>query len=200
MGGPRLHALWRSTRMCTGAIRMTERNFGRLRAREAKAQASSWRAWWIATVAAIVAAGCAATGGGLAPDSPAAMKEKVVAERANARWQALIERDYGKAYAYLQPRVPRSDVVVEVPGADPGHRVSRGEDRQGRVRRGGLQGHADVDLRFSAGKGSGSCHAAGRETGSSTGSGMVRVSRVKERLLQDFHRWGARNRPFCLPM
>jgi hypothetical protein len=82
---------------------MTERNFGRLRAREAKAQASNWRAWWIAAIAAVVAAGCATTSGGLAPDSPAAMKEKVVAERANARWQALIERDYGKAYAFFSP-------------------------------------------------------------------------------------------------
>jgi hypothetical protein len=50
-----------------------------------------------------LAAGCATTSGGLAADSPAAAKEKVVAERANARWQALIERDYGKAYAFLSP-------------------------------------------------------------------------------------------------
>ena len=54
-------------------------------------------------VAAVVAAGCATTGGGLAPDSPAAMKEKVVAERANARWQALIERDYGGPTRIFSP-------------------------------------------------------------------------------------------------
>lgn len=31
------------------------------------------------------------------------MKEAVVAERATARWQALIKRDYNGAYAYLSP-------------------------------------------------------------------------------------------------
>jgi hypothetical protein len=39
----------------------------------------------------------------LAKDSPAALKEKVVGERANARWQALIKRDYKGAYAFLSP-------------------------------------------------------------------------------------------------
>ena len=31
------------------------------------------------------------------------MKEAVVAERATARWQALIKRDYNGAYAYFSP-------------------------------------------------------------------------------------------------
>lgn len=82
---------------------MTERNFGRLRAGEAKAQATNRRARWIVIVAAVVAAGCATTSGELAPNAPAALKEKVVAERANARWQALIERDYAKAYTFFSP-------------------------------------------------------------------------------------------------
>jgi hypothetical protein len=64
---------------------------------------SKWRAWLVGFVAAAVAAGCAAPGGELAPDSPAALKEKVVAERASARWQALIKRDYEGAYAFLSP-------------------------------------------------------------------------------------------------
>ena len=42
-------------------------------------------------------------GGGLAKDSPPAVKEAAVAERAKARWQALIKRDYERAYTYLSP-------------------------------------------------------------------------------------------------
>jgi hypothetical protein len=45
-------------------------------------------------------AGCA-TIGGITPASPAAEKEALVRERANARWQALIKRDYAAAYEYL---------------------------------------------------------------------------------------------------
>jgi hypothetical protein len=52
---------------------------------------------------AVVVAGCAAVGGGLEKDSPAAVKEAVVAERAKARWQSLINRDYEGAYAYFSP-------------------------------------------------------------------------------------------------
>jgi hypothetical protein len=52
-------------------------------------------------VAAMVAGCATTTGGGLTAVSPAAEKEKVVAERANARWQALINRDYKAAYEYL---------------------------------------------------------------------------------------------------
>ena len=63
----------------------------------------AWRVRAVAVVATAVCAGCATTGGGLAPDSPAALKEKVVAERANDRWQALIKRDYKAAYEYLSP-------------------------------------------------------------------------------------------------
>lgn len=62
--------------------------------------------WWAPVVAVIVAtlcAGCGTTGGGLTQDSPAALKEKVVAERVNGRWQALIKRDYGAAYEYMSP-------------------------------------------------------------------------------------------------
>jgi hypothetical protein len=54
-------------------------------------------------VLAAVASGCAAVGGGLAKDSPAAVKEAAVAERAKARWQLLIKRDYEGAYGYFSP-------------------------------------------------------------------------------------------------
>ena len=48
-------------------------------------------------------AGCAAVGGGLTKDSPAAVKESAVAERAKARWQALINRNYQEAYGFFSP-------------------------------------------------------------------------------------------------
>jgi hypothetical protein len=61
------------------------------------------RRGWLKALAVAVAAlvaGCAAPGG-LSKDSPAAEKETVVAERAKARWQALIKRDYQEAYGYF---------------------------------------------------------------------------------------------------
>lgn len=60
----------------------------------------AWRGCVVA-FAAVVAAGCGTIGGGLGPDTPVAEKEQVVRERANARWQALIKRDYPAAYGYL---------------------------------------------------------------------------------------------------
>ncbi|MDR0479849.1 MAG: hypothetical protein LBH31_08655 [Burkholderiaceae bacterium] len=45
--------------------------------------------------ATLVAAGCAA----LKPETP----EETVARRAQERWQALIKRDFPKAYTYNQP-------------------------------------------------------------------------------------------------
>jgi len=57
----------------------------------------------IVAMVAMVVAGCAAMGGGLDKGSPAAVKEAAVAERAKARWQLLIKRDYEGAYAYFSP-------------------------------------------------------------------------------------------------
>src|SRR4051812_4416987 len=54
-------------------------------------------------IAALMGAGCATPVGSLAKDSPPATKEAAVTERANARWQALIKRDYSGAYAYFSP-------------------------------------------------------------------------------------------------
>jgi hypothetical protein len=62
------------------------------------------RAAAVALCLAVVlsAAGCATTGG-LTKDSSLEAKQAAVAARANARWQALIARDYKGAYAYLSP-------------------------------------------------------------------------------------------------
>src|SRR5438067_2178390 len=60
-----------------------------------------WR-HFVAVGAAVIAAGCASSGG-VTAESPAALKEKTVAERVNGRWEALIKRDYSRAYEYLSP-------------------------------------------------------------------------------------------------
>jgi hypothetical protein len=56
----------------------------------------------LAVAVAAVVAGCAGMGG-LTKDSPAAEKEAVVGERAKARWEALIKRNYQEAYGYFSP-------------------------------------------------------------------------------------------------
>ena len=69
------------------------------------------RCKWPKRLAALVAAGAVATmtlggcagmaGFGISKDSDPAAKQKVVAERAEARWQSLIKGDLDAAYAYL---------------------------------------------------------------------------------------------------
>jgi hypothetical protein len=94
-----------------GAVRMDELNISTLRANAPAQGTAQRRAWLLCAVAGLAMAGCATTGGGLAPGSPAELKEKVVAERANARWQALIKRDYNEAYAYFSPASRQSTSV-----------------------------------------------------------------------------------------
>lgn len=64
-----------------------------------------YAAQWCLTALALGlgVAGCAATGDGSSPAAMAGEPEKVVAELAAARWDALIKRDFPKAYAYLSP-------------------------------------------------------------------------------------------------
>jgi hypothetical protein len=81
---------------------MKERNFSWQRAVAVMRCRRQYRVGAIA-VAAILVAGCAVVGGVLDKDSPAALKEEAVAERAKARWQLLIKRDYEGAYAYFSP-------------------------------------------------------------------------------------------------
>ena len=54
-------------------------------------------------IAALTGAGCATPVGDLGKDSPSAAKEAAVTERATARWQALIKKDYSAAYAFFSP-------------------------------------------------------------------------------------------------
>ena len=65
---------------------------------------SRTRGLWIggALAAAMVAAGCATTGG-LTKDTPPEVKAAAVKERSNGRWMALIQGDKDAAYAYLSP-------------------------------------------------------------------------------------------------
>jgi hypothetical protein len=54
-------------------------------------------------VALATAAGCATVGGGLAPDASPEAKRAAVRERSEARWQAILKRDYAAAYAFFSP-------------------------------------------------------------------------------------------------
>ena len=66
------------------------------------AQFGQGRLWGVACCAGIMLAGCATSlTGGVTVESPQELKQKVVKERANARWQALINSDAEKAYEFL---------------------------------------------------------------------------------------------------
>jgi hypothetical protein len=72
---------------------------GRERCRRPKRLAALFAA---AAVATMALGGCAGMAGfGISKDSDPAAKQKVVAERAEARWQSLIKGDLDAAYAYL---------------------------------------------------------------------------------------------------
>jgi hypothetical protein len=55
--------------------------------------------WLAAVLAGLALTGCASLNADSAPEA----KQKVVAERAEARWQALMKGDLDAAYAFLSP-------------------------------------------------------------------------------------------------
>jgi hypothetical protein len=71
---------------------------------------SRWLGSLLALLLAASIAGCGTLT--LTSETPAAQKEKVVAERAAARWQALTKRDFETAYSYLSPS-SRSALTLE---------------------------------------------------------------------------------------
>ena len=65
-----------------------------------RAPAISWEIRYLAVVVlALLTAACAT----LSPNSPNEEKVKVVTERAAARWQAIIGKDFAAAYDYMSP-------------------------------------------------------------------------------------------------
>ncbi len=60
------------------------------------------RGWVVAGLAGLMLAACA-TPSRVTEESPEEVKKAAVVERANARWQAVIESDAEKAYAFLSP-------------------------------------------------------------------------------------------------
>lgn len=50
---------------------------------------------WLSVVASLALAACATTGGGTPQED--------IKQRGEARWQALVERDFDKAYNYITP-------------------------------------------------------------------------------------------------
>ena len=76
---------------------MRQQGFNR-GARRAPAGIGSGR-YLVVVALAVVTAACAT----LRPDSPNEEKVKVVTERATARWQAIIGKDFAAAYQYMSP-------------------------------------------------------------------------------------------------
>ena len=52
-------------------------------------------------VVLVVLAGCASTQGGLSPSASIEVRNALAAERAGARWQALMKGDYPAAYEFM---------------------------------------------------------------------------------------------------
>lgn len=67
------------------------------------------RKWFAIVLATAILAGCAATPAPLvsqevlSKSSPPELKRKVIADRAEARWQALIGSDLDRAYTFMSP-------------------------------------------------------------------------------------------------
>ena len=78
----------------------------------------------VAVVVAVVAS-CAT----LKPDSPNEEKVKLVTERATARWQAIIGKDFAAAYEFMSPssKAAVTPARVQDSGVAPGLQGRQGE-------------------------------------------------------------------------
>jgi hypothetical protein len=65
--------------------------------------------WVVAVLTGLAVAGCASLNADSAPEA----KQKVVAERAEARWQALMKGDLDAAYAFLSPASKKATPLME---------------------------------------------------------------------------------------
>ena len=113
---------------------------------EARPVTKGWREGW-KRLAALFAAGAVATmalGGcavfGISKDSDPAAKQKVVAQRAEARWQSLIKGDLDAAYAYLSEGSKATTSLEVYKIEDQARAVAPGQGRKGGMRGGGLHG------------------------------------------------------------
>ena len=86
------------------AIRYTMRHWGKGIARETRQSGRKLWFWGVAALIGWILAGCATyPGGGVTAESPPEVKQKVVMERAKARWQAVMQQNVEQAYGFLSP-------------------------------------------------------------------------------------------------
>lgn len=88
----------------------------------------------LAVLAGLVA-GCAGTSPRITRDTPAEEKHKVVADRAQERWDALVKGDVSTAYTYMSPG-SRASTSLELYKA----KVKPGMWRQAKVERAACEG------------------------------------------------------------
>jgi hypothetical protein len=79
---------------------MVVQSIGRRRVRE-RSMGLRWKQGVAVLLMALT--GCASVSGGLTKDSPTEAKQAAVAERAKARWAAMIDGNLDLAYTFLSP-------------------------------------------------------------------------------------------------
>ena len=126
------------------------------------------------------------------------MKEAVVAERAKARWQSLIKRDYEGAYTYFSPSSREATSLSNFQT-----RIAAIEYRAVTIDKVECvvevcKVNLTLTYDYPPGEGKGSGHSPRRKLDHRPGAGVVRVPRMSG-LLQEFHKRAATG-PNCLPL